>query len=88
MLGSRMYPGAPLPPVGSARAGVRGDAIPAYRRALVIDPDNADARMGLALALSDTGRSAEAQREYERAESLDPGAARRRRYGASDGRGV
>ena len=50
-------------------------------------PCNAKARLSLAVALSNTGRSAEAQREYERAESIDPSAVRRR-YGTSDGWGV
>jgi len=55
-----------------ARAGRHAEAIPMYRRALALEPDNQTAHFDLALALLTDGNFAQAERHARRATELDP----------------
>ncbi len=56
----------------NALVGDQQGAVDAFRAALSIQPDSADAMVGLARALSDSGREKEAERTYNQAVALRP----------------
>jgi tetratricopeptide (TPR) repeat protein len=58
--------------IAYVRAGAPERALPAYRRALELQPDYADAQSDYATALVQSGRPEEATSHYERAAALKP----------------
>ncbi len=56
-----------------ALAGRLSDALEHFRRAASLDPDSADVRNNLGLALAQLGRLAEAEAQFEAAVRLRPG---------------
>ena len=69
------------------RLGRHEEAVPAYRRAVELDPGSAEAHAGLAIALYMTGRTAEAKRARDRAVELGHGT-EQGRHEASEGWGA
>ncbi|MBX3289121.1 MAG: tetratricopeptide repeat protein [Acidobacteria bacterium] len=54
-------------------AGKPAEALELYRRLLLSDPDNAAARTGFVMSLYETGRTEEADEEFESAAASNPG---------------